>query len=400
MAILFWIAAALIAYVYVVFPALVMLRGRLRPRPHLSSDITPTVSLVVVAHNEAASIGAKLENILSLDYPRDKLEVLIASDGSTDATEAIVRSHAGLGIRLLALPRCGKIPALNAAVAATHGEVLVFSDANSMYAPDAIRALVRPLADPRIGGVAGDQRYLADSDRTNQGERCYWNLDRQMKRSQSAAGSVTSATGAIYAIRRSLFGVVPPGVTDDFFISTGVVAQGYRLVFAPDAVAYEPVAKAAGLEFGRKSRVITRGLQGVLMRRGLLNPGRHGFYAIQLFSHKVLRRLVVFPVLLLLPASIALWPQGWVYQAAALAQGVLYGGAMVGLLFGGRRFGRFKAFSLPLFFCLVNTASFWATVNVLRGRKIDLWEPQRRETGSLAAQRAEPTAVSRQGSAT
>ena len=255
----------MLAYTYLLFPALVVLRALLRPRPHASADIAPPVSIVIAAYNEAATIGAKLENLLSLDYPRDRLEVVIASDGSEDGTDEIVRAHANGTVRLLSLPRRGKAEALNAAVAAASGEILVFSDANSIYAPDAVRALVRPFADPTVGGVAGDQRYLVagGSDGVAAGEQSYWDFDRLLKLTESRAGNVISATGAIYAVRRSLFRPVPVGVTDDFATSTSVIAQGYRLVFAPDAVAYEPVAPAVELEFGRKVRVITRGLRGL-----------------------------------------------------------------------------------------------------------------------------------------
>ncbi|MGH3060093.1 MAG: glycosyltransferase, partial [Gaiellaceae bacterium] len=240
---LFWLGAGALAFTYVLFPLLVLLRAALRPRPHRLDDSTPQVTMVIAAHNEAATIGAKLENLLSLDYPPERLEVVIASDGSDDDTDDIVRAYAGRGVRLLTPGRVGKADALNAAVAASGGEILVFSDANSMYAPDALRALVRPFADPAVGGVAGDQRYLSSdgADAIASGEQHYWNLDRMLKQAESRAGNAISATGAIYAVRRSLFRPVAPAVTDDFYISTGVIAAGYRLVFAPDAVAYEPV---------------------------------------------------------------------------------------------------------------------------------------------------------------
>jgi cellulose synthase/poly-beta-1,6-N-acetylglucosamine synthase-like glycosyltransferase len=378
--ILFWSAAALIAYTYILFPAVVFLRGRLLRRPYQAAEIEPRVSMIIAAHNEARGIGAKLDNILSLDYPRGQFEVLIASDGSNDGTDAIVRGYAGQGVRLLSLPRQGKAPALNAAVAAATGDILVFSDANSMYAPDAIRALVRPFADPDVGGVAGNQVYLpksAAAGASAEGERSYWAFDRKLKQSQSTAGNAISATGAIYAIRRTLFQGVPTGVTDDFATSTSVIVQGYRLVFAPDAVAYEPAAEKSGVEFGRKTRVITRGLRGVLVRRELLNPFRYGFYALQLFSHKVLRRLVVFPLLLLLLVSPLLWSRGLLYKLATVGQALFYGCGLVGWLFGGTRIGRLKVFSIPFFFGMVNAASLIAALNILRGRRIDLWEPQR-----------------------
>lgn len=379
----FWGATVLIIYTYVLFPAVVFLRGRLLRRPYQTAEITPKVSMIIAAHNEASGIGAKLDNILSLDYPREQLEVIVASDGSNDGTETIVRGYADQGVRLLALPRQGKAPALNTAVAAASGEILVFSDANSMYAPQAIRALARPFADPQVGGVAGNQVYLpkrASAGASSAGEHSYWNFDRKLKQSQSTAGNAISATGAIYAIRRSLFQGVPLGVTDDFATSTSVIAQGYRLVFAPDAIAYEPAAQSSGVEFGRKTRVITRGLRGVLVRRELLNPFNYGFYALQLFSHKVLRRLVVFPLLGLLVVSPLLWSRGRIYKLATLGQAAFYGLGLVGWLFGGTKLGRKKIFSIPFFFCMVNAASLIAALNVLRGKRIDFWEPQREST--------------------
>lgn len=392
MLILFWSAVAIIVYTYLLFPVIVVARGLFSRRTYRRAEITPPVSIIIAAHNEAEVIRAKLENLLALDYPSDCLEILIASDGSTDGTDEIVRSYAGQNIKLLSLPRQGKAPALNAAVAASSGEILVFSDANSMYAPDAIRALVRPFADPKVGGVAGNQCYRGkQQSSTSAGERSYWKFDRLLKQFQSRGGNAISATGAIYAIRRTLFKTVPVGVTDDFVTSTGVIAQGYRLVFAADAVAYEPVAASGRTEFGRKVRVITRGLQAVIYRRQLLNPFRHGFYALQLFSHKVLRRLVVFPLLIILLVNPLLWQHGLFYQAALLGQVVVYGCAGFGLLLAHTRVGRLPLFTVPLFFCMVNIASLIATLNIIRGHRISLWEPQRQE--ALERKISHPTAT-------
>lgn len=383
---LFWVAVGFVAYTYFIFPGLVILRGLVLRRPCQSEEIRPRVSMLIAAHNEADSIGAKLDNVLSLDYPSDSLEVIVASDGSEDGTNAIVEAYEERGVTLLALPRVGKAPALNAAADAARGEILVFSDANSIYAADAIRVLVQPFADAKVGGVAGNQRYLRQ-DRApseGQGEKSYWRFDRQLKLYQSRAGNATSATGAIYAIRRSLFQAIPGGVTDDFYTSTGVIVQGYRLVFAPDAVAYEPVAPSSSREFERKVRVITRGLQAVLLRRTLLNPFRYGFYALQLFSHKVLRRMVIFPLLILAVLSPLLWSQGLIYRLATVAQAGFYGIAALHLLLRDTRLGRSKTFTLPFYFCMVNVACLLATFNLLRGRRIERWEPQRDEGEPLA----------------
>ena len=365
---------------------IVLVRGFIRPRQYKAEDITPSVTMVLAAHNEAANIGPKLENVLALDYPSERMNVVVASDGSNDGTDEIVRRCEGPRVRLLSLNRCGKAAALNAAAAAAGGEILVFSDANSMYVPDALRALVRPFADPLVGGVAGDQRYVPEGrgDAITSGEQSYWNLDRMLKTAESRAGNVISATGAIYAVRRSLFRPVPDGVTDDFFTSTGVISQGYRLIFAPDAIAFEPVAATAELEFGRKVRVITRGLRGVLVRRDLLDPRNHGFYAVQLLSHKLLRRMMVFPLAVAGATSPLLWRQGRIYRVATLLQGGLYGFGAAGILLARKPLGRRKPFVLPAFFCFVNLAALRATWNVVRGRRIDRWEPKRKPASADA----------------
>jgi cellulose synthase/poly-beta-1,6-N-acetylglucosamine synthase-like glycosyltransferase len=381
--ILFWGIVFLVIYSYFLFPALVIIRGLLMARPYRASEDIPSpkLSVIIAAHNEAGTIKEKLENIYSLDYPDDSIEVVIASDGSDDGTDEIVRGYAKENIQLLSLPRQGKIPALNAAAKVAKGEILVFSDANSMYANDAFTAIVRPFADPEVGGVAGDQRYLSTKHQgmTGEGEGIYWSLDRILKRFQSRAGSVISATGAIYAIRRELFREIPIGVTDDFVASTSVIAQGYRLIFAEDAIAYEPVAASSGAEFERKVRVITQGFRSVLVMHNLLNPFKYGFYALQLFSHKVLRRLLVFPLLLFLIVCPTLWQRGFVYQAATIAQAGFYGCCILALLLRKTGFRRLKILSIPFFICLAYAASLLASINLLRGHRIDLWEPQRQE---------------------
>ena len=364
---------------YVVFPVGLLVRGAIVRRPVRSAVIEPSVSIIIAARNEARDIARRLENLAALDYPPDRLEVVVASDGSDDGTASIVGEWSDRGVQLLDLPRVGKADALNAAVAASSGEILVFSDANSEFAPDAVRALVRRFADPEVGGVAGDQRYEAapTGDAIAEGERGYWDLDRMLKIAESRAGNVVSATGAIYAIRRELFRSVATGVTDDFVTSVAVVAQHRRLVFARDAIAYEPPARSGGDEFGRKVRIMTRGLRGTILMRELLDPREHGFYAVQLAWHKIFRRLTVVPLLGLLMASPFLAGQGWMYRLATLTQGAVYGLGLTGLALRGRPIGRNRLLSFPAFFCLVNLAALQALWNIVSGRRIDRWEPQR-----------------------
>jgi cellulose synthase/poly-beta-1,6-N-acetylglucosamine synthase-like glycosyltransferase len=198
-----------------------------------------------------------------------------------------------------------------------------------------------------------------------------------LKQFQGKSGNTLAATGAIYAIRRSLFRPIPDGVSDDFVTSTGVIVRGYRLVFVPEAIAYEPVAATSQVEFGRKVRVIIRSWKAFLFRRELLNPFQYKFYAIQLFSHKILRYLVFLPLLMLFLASPFLWKAGFLYQMATIGQVAFYGCALFGWLLHGTRFGRKKIFTISFYFCMVNAASLVAIIHVLRGHQVKHWEPQR-----------------------
>jgi cellulose synthase/poly-beta-1,6-N-acetylglucosamine synthase-like glycosyltransferase len=342
--------------------------------------ITPSVTLIIAAYNEEEVIAERLDNALALDYPRDRLQILVASDGSTDRTEEIVASYASHGVLLLALPRRGKIPTLNAAAARATGKILVFTDANIMCRPDTLRALVANFADPRVGGVAGHTTYTLEpgSESSSYGERLYWRYDTWLKKLESQTGSIVSAHGGLYAIRRVLFRPIPDGaVTDDFAISTSVIAEGYRLVFEPEALATEVAVPEAQREFRRRVRLMTRGLRGVFLRRGLLNPRRYGFYSVVLASHKLARRLVPVSLAILAVASVAAWQQGLVYQAAVIGQALFYGMAAIGYLLRRSRAGRVKLLYIPFYYCMANVACSIAWVHALRGRRIEVWQPQR-----------------------
>ncbi len=374
---LFWGAAALVAYTYVGFPALLLVRAALRPRPIRAADIEPRVSVVLAAHDEAEAIRGRIANVLASDYPADRLDVVVASDGSTDGTVTAAES-ADPRVHVLDLPRVGKAAALDAAVARTTGEIVVFTDANTAFDADAIRRLVRPFADPDVGGVAGDQRYeRPDRADGSRGERTYWDYDRILKDAESRAGSVVAATGAIYALRRELVEPVRPGVTDDFYVSSGAIAAGRRLVFAGDAVAREPAAATTGREFERKVRIMTRGLRGVAARRELLDPRRTGFYAIQLLSHKVLRRVAALPLLVMATTAPLLAGQAAFYRLATAGEIVLVAIGAAGILGAGRAWARTPLVALPAFFLLVNLASLRALANLVSGARIERWEPRR-----------------------
>lgn len=378
MTLLFWGCAAYLAYVYAGFPLLVLLRARLHPRPFERARIEPKVSVVMAAYNEADVIEDKVESVLGVDYPPELLELVIASDGSDDGTNEILRRHVNGRVRVLELGRVGKAAALNAAVDAAEGDVLVFTDANSILGVEAVRELVEPLADPQIGGVAGNQVYFKpqSGDASVVGEQSYWNFDRTLKQAQSKAGSVTGATGALYAIRRSLFQPVRADVNDDLLTSLRVIAQGYRLVFAPRAIAYEHVVESASQTFSRRVRVMARGLRCVVVMRGLLDPRRYGFFAIQLLSHKLLLRTAVMPIILLAVWNAVLWNYGWFYRAALVGQACFYLLGVLGIVFANRSVAKWKPVALPAYFILINAAAARAIWQLFRGAKHERWTPR------------------------
>jgi cellulose synthase/poly-beta-1,6-N-acetylglucosamine synthase-like glycosyltransferase len=383
---IFWLASALLAATYVGFPAIALLRGRLYRRGVASAPITPFVSVVIAAHNEERVIGERLANLLEQDYPADRMEVIVVSDGCTDGTVRIVSSYFDRGVRLMDPGRIGKGEALGLGVRAARGDVIVFSDANSMFERTAISALVRPLADESVGGVAGNQVYLEEGehDAAAVGERGYWDFDRLLKRTQSMSGSITNATGAIYAIRREHFRSIPDGVTDDMFNSMSVIDAGARMVFAEDAIAYEAISPTARLEFGRKVRIMTRSFRCIIYMRRLLDPRRTGWYALQLFWHKIMLRTTVLPLIALAVISPTLWARGPIYRLATVGQAVCYALAVAGIATARSPLGRKAPLAIPAYFTLVNLASLRALLNLVRNERIDRWVPNR------AVQPAEP----------
>jgi glycosyltransferase involved in cell wall biosynthesis len=374
----FWLSVGWVAYTYAGFPILVALRGIFRHRPLAIGESLPSITVVVPAYNESATIVEKLANTLALEYPPESLEVIVASDGSEDGTNERVAQF-GRGVRLLTLPRLGKNGALTRAASDARGEILVFTDADTKLTERTLVRIAAPFADPDVGGVAGERRHGHESEpgrsAADQGKRL-------LRRLMSRAGSVTSAEGQIYAIRRELFQPVPENVLDDFWISTRVVAAHRRLVYEPEAASY-PMEGATVVRqpFERMVRMTGPLFRAVWLRRDLLNPAEYGFYSLQLISHKLMRRLLFVPLIGLAMTAPRLNSSGRVYRAAGLAQGLLHGAALAGLLLRGTRLGRLPPLKAALAFDRKNVAATVALIQQLRGMRPrdDLWEPQRAE---------------------
>jgi cellulose synthase/poly-beta-1,6-N-acetylglucosamine synthase-like glycosyltransferase len=382
----FWLALGLVVYTYVGYGALMGLLARLRPpRPAPPDDFTPPVTLVIPAYNEAAVVAAKLENCRSLDYPRDKLALLFVTDGSTDGTAEMLAQVAD--VTLLHLPtRQGKPAAMNRALAhiAAHAPtpVTVFSDANTLLNPDALRLLVRHFADPDVGCVAGEKRVSAAvrAGASAAGESLYWRYESTVKRWESAVGNVMGAAGELFAIRTMWYVPLPEDtLIDDFVLSFKIAQQGKRLVYEPAAYGQEGASASIGEEWKRKTRISAGGIQAITRLAPLLNPRRYGFLSFQYISHRVLRwTLTPVALLLLLPLNgLLAWRRGPIYRVLLAAQALFYAAAWLGWRLETRRV-RVKLLFAPFYFTLMQAAVFVGLWRFVRGRQDVRWERARR----------------------
>jgi cellulose synthase/poly-beta-1,6-N-acetylglucosamine synthase-like glycosyltransferase len=373
MATVFWVSVGLIAYVTFGYPLLLMLIVRLRGAKAVRhGSALPRVSLIISAFNEAASIREKLRNARALDYPRERLEIVVVSDASDDATDAMVAEFADEGVRLLRLPeRRGKTAGLNAAVPTLGGEILVFSDANALYQPDAVRMLVRNFADAQVGCVTGEARYITRSATAAEaGEMAYWSYEIAIKRLESAVGSMVGGDGAIYAIRAGLWRTLPEDAINDFLNPLQIVAAGWRAVYEPAAICYEEATGSAMREYRRRVRIVGRSWRAIFQAPAVLNPFRVGLFAPSLISHKILRWFTGVFVALALGARVALVSQFDARPAWLL--GVL---AAIVLALAFRRVRRVGSYAF--YYALVSVASIVGVVNGTLGRVSATWTPPR-----------------------
>ncbi|HSK10118.1 MAG TPA: glycosyltransferase family 2 protein [Vicinamibacterales bacterium] len=329
----FWISAFVVAYVYVGYPALLAIWARLSRRarrgeaaPGGADRPWPAVSIVVAVRNEAARLPARIENLLALDYPAGLLEMIVVSNGSTDGTAAVLERYASR-VRAIVLGRSGKATAINAGVAAARHEMVVFADARQQFAPDALKRLVARFDDPAIGAVSGElvidaeeSGAAAGASSVGEGVGLYWRYEKWIRRHESDVWSVVGATGAIYALRRSLWTALPEEtVLDDVLAPMRIVLDGYRVVFEPGARAFDVVSPDARTEERRKVRTLAGNFQLLWLEPRLLWPIANPIW-LQFVSHKVGRLVVPYALVALLLSSMALASTGPVYALALVAQ--------------------------------------------------------------------------------
>lgn len=374
----FYVCIAMLAYVYVGYPLLVHMIGTIRPRRTRLGNIEPTVTVLITAFNEEASIREKLENTLAIEYPKDKLEILVASDGSTDRTDDIVKEFAESGVELFRQEgRVGKTATQNNAVEMARGEIILFSDATTHYQANVLRKLLPSFADVSVGCVAGRLEYI-DAAQTNvgSGARSYWSYETFLKSAESKACSIIGASGCLYAVRRQAYRPMYAEACSDFLICTVLFRQGLRSVFEPSAACFENTNHRTADEMRMRVRVIAQTFTDLWRNRDMMNPLRSGLFALELVSHKLLRYLVPAFLILLLASNVVLATESRTFTILLAFQAAFYCLAFLGWLLE-RLQVRVSLLTVPFYFLLTNVASLVAFFIFLSGERFAAWEPIR-----------------------
>jgi len=370
---------AMPVYVYAGYPALLwLLTRRLPAQTHVRSDIAPPVTLVISCYNEVSVIADKLRNSLALEYP-GPLSILVVSDGSDDGTDEVVREFGEQGVRLVRQEgRLGKTMGLNLAMEQVDSDIVIFSDANAMYARDAVRELVKNFADPNVGYAVGAALYTdAGTGASAENENRYWRYELAIKSMESQLSSVVGGDGAIYGIRRSLWQPLQQQDINDFVNPLQIVARGYRGVFDPAAKCFEETAGDFDREIARKERIVNRSIRGLMRVREVLNPLRFGVFSFQVLSHKLLRWLIPLFLALGVAGSLVLALAGvGLFQLIAAMAVVVLVLAACGHLAADRN-ALPVWISVPYYFVMVNLYAVKGIVRAAQGRTQVTWNSAR-----------------------
>lgn len=386
MEIIFWLSAALILYTYAGYPLILVCLARFRKRAVAKADILPSVSLIVAAYNEENAIEDKIKNSLSLDYPKDKMEIIMASDCSTDRTDAIIRRYESQGVgaycntplRMVRLKkRGGKTAVQNAAVLHARGEILIFSDATTIFSADAVSKIVRSFHDDHVGCVGGQIFFKKSHEQTFEGDKnASEKYDEFVRTKEAEIQTTFGLTGCLYAVRKNLYTPLANDQTSDFVLPLKIIEKGYRVVCEPQATGYEEAAPNPGAEFQRRVRTTRAGIKGLWDMLHLLGFSRGWFIPFGLISHKILRWLGPYIAAGVLLSNIAISHASLFYQLTLALQGVFYLLVLAGYFCEKVRY-KPKIFTFPFNFVMVNAAAVLGFIEFLKGRNEEIWQTQR-----------------------
>jgi cellulose synthase/poly-beta-1,6-N-acetylglucosamine synthase-like glycosyltransferase len=336
----------------------------------------PGVSLIITVYNEEKVIAGKIANTLALVYPKESLEIIVVSDGSSDNTEEIVHSYHAKGVKLLAIPtRHGKHYGQGKGIEMAKSDILVLSDASVFLKSDALEKIVRNFSDPEIGCVSGLDR-IQGTEKTTSGEGAYVKYEMRLRTLESRVGSLVGASGSFFAIRRDLCDTWYPDISSDFYLPIAFYMKGYRSILEPEAIGYYETLENPREEFQRKVRTVVHGLNVLFMLKRIMNPFVYGTYSIQIISHKLLRWLVPICLIMILGVNIFLLNQNIFYLAFFIWQVLFYIGALSAIFM--KRFANLPFFRIPFFFVMVNLSILVAWYKYISGARLATWEPTRR----------------------
>jgi cellulose synthase/poly-beta-1,6-N-acetylglucosamine synthase-like glycosyltransferase len=376
MKLMFWLSALVTVYSYFLYAAVLALWPQRRELRRGEADWQPSVTLIITAYNEEGRIADKLNNALALDYPLDRLDIIVASDCSGDDTDRIVGDYAARGVRLVrADERKGKEYAQYCAIQQAENDILVFSDVATEMPRDALQLLVSYFADPSVGAVSSEDRFVSQ-DGSIAGEGAYVKYEMWLRRQESRLAGLVGLSGSFFAVRASVCEQWDIYSPSDFNTALNCARSGLIAVTAPDVLGfYKDIVDGKG-EYQRKVRTVLRGMTALVRHPEVLNPRRFGLFALQLWSHKLMRWAVPWAMLMLLISSVALWQQGWIYQVALILQVAFYGAGLFSWLCSPvRSFGPLR---IVFFFLQVNLALAQAFLKLISGKRIYVWQPSER----------------------
>jgi cellulose synthase/poly-beta-1,6-N-acetylglucosamine synthase-like glycosyltransferase len=375
--VVFWTCSMLLLYLYVLYPLLIQLLASRFGKSVARGAALPTISVIVTVYNEEKSILAKLQNLARLDYPPSLLDVLVASDSSSDRTEELANGFESHRVSVLRVEgRQGKTACQNSAASAAAGDVLIFTDATTELDPAAARRLVENLADPTVGCVAGRLVYVTrEANATGRNSEAYWDYELRLRAAESAFCSLIGVSGCLYAVRRSAYRPIDPSLISDFVIAMSMREQELRTVLAPDATCYEETLGRGGHELAMRVRVALRSLNALVRQRRFLNPFRYGRFSWQLWSHKALRYASPLLWLAALIANVELAPHPG-YLLLLVGQVTVIAAGIVGFVLQSKR-PSLGIFGRPYYLLLTNIASLIATFRYLKGERMVTWTPLR-----------------------
>ncbi len=374
---IFWVSVLLVIYPYLGYPLLALVGGLIWPHRIHRQSRQFSVTILIPAYNEAECIAKTIQNKLDQDYPKDKLQVIVISDGSTDGTDDIARGFATQGVELISRnAREGKAAALNEAVKHAHGDIIIFSDANSLFEREAVRLMVENFADRDIGYVTGKLHLVIEGTTlSGSGGDAYIRYENLVRTLETRLGSIIGVNGGVDAIRKDLYTDIPSALITDFVLPLHVIARRYRVVYDPRVVSQEVANKQLGSEFRMRVRVALRALRGLIYMRQLLNPIRYPMAAFCLISHKLLRYLTFIFLPIALTVNLKLAFTVPIYQWVLTAHLIAYALAFLGLCAGLPRVLR-KVTAIPSYFLLSNVAFSLAMLKFLRGETMATWRPR------------------------